>query len=105
MRRRPISDKYHSMEAQIEPLLDVEVYGYCIPGHAPITNRAPEDCDPGEPSDVEDFHVYLVKKNGVKLDITNWLHADEISNLKDDLMEDHCDYDDNDAAYEASVGK
>ena len=98
---------YHTIESDIE--FEIEVSGYCEPGYAPITNRAPEDCDPGCPDEIEDFHVYLTKIENrrivKRLDITEFVDKDTIESLKEDLMEDHCDYDDGDLAYEMSVGK
>jgi len=105
-RTKPKSE-IHTFETEIEPMLKIEASGYCEPGHAPITHRAPEDCDPGELDNVEDFHVYLIAKDKPKLEITDYLDNDTIEDLKSDLMEDHVDsYNyDNDAAHEASAGK
>lgn len=95
----------HKLDGCIE--LEIMTRGYCEPGHAPITHRAPEDCDPGCPDNVEDFKVMLTSKDLPDLDITDYIDKDTIESLKDDLLEDHrdCFNYDNDMAYEASVGK
>ena len=104
-KRTKISSGENKLKTFIE--LEIEITGYCAPGYAPITHRAPEDCDPGDPGGVDDFHVYLRCKGKPDLEITDYLTDKQIETLKDELMEDHVDcfnYD-NDAAYEASVGK
>lgn len=104
--RRPKSKNWTN-ETEMEILLNLEVEGYCTPGYEPITNRAPEDCDPGEAGMVEDFAAYITRKDGTRIDITEFLSPSDNETLKSDLMTDYVDsfYYDNDAAYEASVGK
>jgi hypothetical protein len=105
MKKRSITPAYHSLDYELDTCLKLEVEGYCEPGYPPVTNRAPEDCDPGDPGGVEDFHVYLTAPGKERLEITAYLTSDDIENIKQDMMHDFCDYDDNDAAYEAMAGK
>lgn len=105
-RRRTPMQGNHSLEMEIEPLLNVEVRGYCSPGEERITNAPIERCQEGCPAMAEDLEVILTVKDK-RIDITDWLPQDTIDDLTEDLLTDYfdCNYDDNDAAYEASVGK
>jgi len=93
------------MKTYIE--VDVDIDGYCHPGYAPITHRAPEDCDPGCPDEIEEFKCLLKAEGKPDIDITDYLTKEQRSQLEEELMDDYIDglrYD-NDMAYEASVGK
>jgi len=79
----------HELEAMDE--FEILVTGFCIPGHAPITNRAPEDCDPGDPGEIEEFAVYIVNGNS-KINITPILTKAQREYWEDSLMEDYLDY-------------
>jgi hypothetical protein len=91
--------KLHSIEINWDTCLKIEVEGSLCPGYPKSLD------DPGCPDLIEDFGVYLIAKGKDRLDITGYLNKSDIDDLKEDLIDDINDYDDNDAAYEAMVGK
>ena len=99
MKRRKPDPGYNTLKIKLDTCLNIEVEGYCEPGY-----EATRD-DPGSPDSTEDLHVYLVAEGKDRLEITDYLSQSDIDSIVEDLVYDFCDYDDGDAAYEASVGK
>lgn len=96
MRKHYPRNKTHTLDFTLDEV-EILIEGYCIPGQEPVTCRAPEDCDPGYPGEVEDLTVYLYNQKE-KLDITRFLDEAILQTLSDELLDDYCDYDV--AAYE-----
>jgi len=101
--------KKYWKQTEDEPLVNLIIEGYCNLGQKESGRWGPpENYDPGEPADVEDFAVFLCdEKGGDRIDITRYLKKQWIEAYKEELLDDYADslrYD-NDMAYELRAGK
>ena len=92
-------NKTYTTEIQWDTCLKIELEGSLLKGYPKSLD------DPGCPDEIEDFAVYLVADGKNRLDITGYLDKSDIEDLKEDLIDDINDYDDNDTAYEARFDK
>ena len=71
------------MNLQITLEFDVTIYGSVLAATKPTLY------DPGEPTTVEDFEVYLDVSNGKSIDITKALTEEQTETAKQELIDEY----------------